>query len=205
MTDDRGRNRTLVLLRHAKAETPGEEILDVDRPLVARGRAAAVAVGTWLDRYGLRPDVVLCSPALRTRQTWAGVADGLTRQTSAGATDGPAWRPSAGAADGPGAGSGSSPQGDPTHSDPDVRYEPDIYEALPGTLLTLIRSVPAEASTVLLVAHNPGVSLLSGLLDPTRPMHDGLSTAELAVHRTRGAWADLSPGDATLVERSRPT
>ncbi|MER7168295.1 histidine phosphatase family protein [Micromonospora sp. NPDC000207] len=180
MTDDRGRDRTLVLLRHAKAETPGERILDVDRPLAARGRTAAVAVGTWLDRYGLRPDIVLCSPALRTRQTWAGVADGL------------------------GSGSGNSPQGDPADSAPDVRHEPDIYEASPGTLLTLIRSVPAEASTVLLVAHNPGVSLLSGLLDPTRPLGDGLSTAELAVHRTRGAWADLSPGDATLVERSRP-
>jgi phosphohistidine phosphatase len=68
--------RTLVLLRHAKAETPGE-LLDFDRRLTTRGEADAVAAGLWLADRDLRPGLVICSPAMRTRQTWHGVATGL--------------------------------------------------------------------------------------------------------------------------------
>ena len=69
--------RTLVLLRHAKAETPGE-VFDYDRRLAPRGAADAVAAGAWLAAHDLLPDLVLCSPAARTRQTWHGVAVGLS-------------------------------------------------------------------------------------------------------------------------------
>jgi phosphohistidine phosphatase len=65
--------RTLVLLRHAKAERPAG-IADIDRPLTARGHADAAAVGAWLLRRQLLPDEVICSPSKRTRQTWHGVA-----------------------------------------------------------------------------------------------------------------------------------
>jgi phosphohistidine phosphatase len=69
--------RTLVILRHAKAADP-EQTLDIDRPLAARGRADAAAAGTWLTEQGYAPDVVLCSPARRTRETWHRVALALT-------------------------------------------------------------------------------------------------------------------------------
>lgn len=65
--------RTLVLLRHAKADRP-PRTADVDRPLTARGHADAAAAGAWFLRRQIRPDVVLCSPAKRTRQTWHGIA-----------------------------------------------------------------------------------------------------------------------------------
>jgi len=65
--------RTLVLLRHAKAERPTGHS-DVDRPLTERGHADAGAAGAWLAAHGYVPDLVLCSPAKRTRQTWHGVA-----------------------------------------------------------------------------------------------------------------------------------
>ncbi|MEV4640784.1 histidine phosphatase family protein [Actinoplanes sp. NPDC049548] len=68
--------RTLVLLRHAKAETPGE-LPDFDRQLTDRGRADAGAAGAWLAAQSLLPDVVVCSPATRTRQTWHAVAVAL--------------------------------------------------------------------------------------------------------------------------------
>ncbi|MFI7596351.1 SixA phosphatase family protein [Actinoplanes sp. NPDC049681] len=68
--------RTLVLLRHAKAETPGE-LPDFERRLTDRGRADAGAAGAWLAAENLRPDLVLCSPATRTRQTWDAVAAAL--------------------------------------------------------------------------------------------------------------------------------
>jgi phosphohistidine phosphatase len=68
--------RTLVILRHAKADQPAG-VADIDRPLTERGHADAAAAGAWLAARGYAPDLVLCSPAKRTRQTWHGVAVAL--------------------------------------------------------------------------------------------------------------------------------
>ncbi|NUR69747.1 MAG: histidine phosphatase family protein [Hamadaea sp.] len=68
--------RTLVLLRHAKADRP-TGIADTDRPLTDRGHADAAAAGAWLLASGHVPDLVLCSPARRTRQTWHSVVIAL--------------------------------------------------------------------------------------------------------------------------------
>src|SRR3546814_19193887 len=64
----------LCLRRHAKSGCDGPGLADFDRPLAPRGRAAAPRIGAWIAAQGLCPDVVLCSPALRTRQTWELVA-----------------------------------------------------------------------------------------------------------------------------------
>ncbi|WP_345697976.1 histidine phosphatase family protein [Kitasatospora terrestris] len=58
----------LVVLRHAKAAWP--DVPDEDRPLAPRGEADAPAAGRWLREHGVLPDLVVCSPARRTRQTW---------------------------------------------------------------------------------------------------------------------------------------
>ncbi len=60
---------TLTLFRHAKSswELSGTE--DRDRPLNARGIAAAPMMGAFLHQQGFKPDLVLCSGAVRTRQT----------------------------------------------------------------------------------------------------------------------------------------
>lgn len=68
--------RRLTLLRHAKADTP-DRVADEDRPLSSRGRADAQAAGGWLAAQPLVPELVLCSPSKRTRQTWHAVAAGL--------------------------------------------------------------------------------------------------------------------------------
>lgn len=57
-----------MVVRHAKAEQDGPT--DAERPLAARGRADAAAIGRWLDSQGIAPDRVVISPSLRTRQTW---------------------------------------------------------------------------------------------------------------------------------------
>src|SRR5262249_26295251 len=61
--------KTLWLLRHAKASAGGDGLADRDRPLTARGREASAAIGHHLARCGARPDLVLCSPSARTRET----------------------------------------------------------------------------------------------------------------------------------------
>ena len=72
--------KELLLLRHAKSAWGDESMDDFDRPLAKRGRHAAPAMGSWLARQGWRPDLVLCSAAARTRETWALLAAALERQ-----------------------------------------------------------------------------------------------------------------------------
>ncbi|MGE0371159.1 MAG: histidine phosphatase family protein [Gammaproteobacteria bacterium] len=69
--------RTLLILRHAKSDRDGAAVDDFARPLAARGRRDAPRMGRWLRTRGLRPDLVLSSPALRTRQTTEAVQEAL--------------------------------------------------------------------------------------------------------------------------------
>ncbi|MFI1282100.1 SixA phosphatase family protein [Streptomyces sp. NPDC020858] len=65
-------SRRLVVLRHAKSAWP--EVPDSERPLAPRGRRDAPEAGRWLREAGCVPDLVVCSSARRTRQTWDLVA-----------------------------------------------------------------------------------------------------------------------------------
>ncbi|MBB5517397.1 SixA phosphatase family protein [Amphiplicatus metriothermophilus] len=68
--------KRISLLRHAKAEREGRGgPRDFDRPLNARGRKAAAAMGRVL--AAAPPDVALCSPAARAKETWARAARAL--------------------------------------------------------------------------------------------------------------------------------
>lgn len=67
-------DRTLILLRHAEPEPGGAGQDDRERPLTELGREQAQEVGRWLREHGLGCDEVMCSPALRTRETMQEVA-----------------------------------------------------------------------------------------------------------------------------------
>jgi phosphohistidine phosphatase len=67
----------LWLLRHAKSSWDDPEMEDVDRPLAPRGTRAADRMRDYLDAEGIRPELVLCSSALRTRETLGRVLPGL--------------------------------------------------------------------------------------------------------------------------------
>lgn len=71
--------RRLILMRHAKADWPGG-VADHERPLEARGHREAPVAGQWLVENGVIPDFILCSSALRTRQTCTWVCSGLGAQ-----------------------------------------------------------------------------------------------------------------------------
>ncbi|MCW5249502.1 SixA phosphatase family protein [Streptomyces sp. SHP 1-2] len=60
--------RRIVLFRHAKADWP--QVSDHERPLADRGRTDAAEAGRRLTDTGIPFDQVLCSTALRTRETW---------------------------------------------------------------------------------------------------------------------------------------
>ncbi len=61
--------KTLLLLRHAKSSWP-DGVPDHERPLSGRGRRDAVAAGELLASREIVCDVVGCSTATRTRETW---------------------------------------------------------------------------------------------------------------------------------------
>lgn len=63
--------KTLYLLRHAKSSWKKEEVTDRDRPLKKKGKLQADAMSDHLASLLPPPQQVLCSPAVRTRQTLA--------------------------------------------------------------------------------------------------------------------------------------
>ena len=73
---------TLYLMRHAKSDWHSAAQADFDRPLNNRGSKDALRMGQWLDAQGLRPEVLLASPAQRARQTVLAVADKLDLKES---------------------------------------------------------------------------------------------------------------------------
>lgn len=71
-------DKTLLLMRHGKAEE-GAGKPDHDRVLSPRGLRQGELAGAWLREQGLVPDLVICSTAVRTRQTWDSVRRGGVR------------------------------------------------------------------------------------------------------------------------------
>lgn len=71
--------KTLYLLRHAKSSWADAHLEDAARPLTKRGRKAGGRIGAELARRGWIPDLVLCSPATRTRETFARLSKGMEK------------------------------------------------------------------------------------------------------------------------------
>ena len=60
---------TLSLFRHAKSGWDDAHLKDIDRPLSERGLRAAAAMGAYMSSEAIRPELVLASPSVRTRET----------------------------------------------------------------------------------------------------------------------------------------
>ncbi len=61
--------KRLILLRHAKSSWSEDGLPDFERPLSGRGERDAPRMGARLRERGIRPDLVLSSPALRAHRT----------------------------------------------------------------------------------------------------------------------------------------
>ncbi|MBU2670040.1 histidine phosphatase family protein [Actinoplanes bogorensis] len=165
--------RTLVLLRHAKAETPDERS-DFDRKLTTVGETDADAAGAWLADERLHPDLVLCSAAARTRQTWQGVSIALAQAQPGGGTPEVRYEQ-------------SLYSGGPTEVF-------DLLRKVPETVRTVLvvghNPTMSEVSTLMIPDDQyDGVDMI-------------MKTAGLAVHRTEeGSWSSTEPRSMHLVER----
>lgn len=59
----------ILLMRHAKSSWKDRKLRDYDRPLNKRGKRDAPAMGAFLKKSGMVPDLIISSPAVRARET----------------------------------------------------------------------------------------------------------------------------------------
>ncbi|MDG6094913.1 histidine phosphatase family protein [Acetobacter sp. AN02] len=169
----------LILMRHAEAlPPPGGDYsreTDLARPLSADGMKTARRRGAKLRADRISPDLVLCSPAMRTRQTYAALLPFAVH-------------------------------------DAEIRIEQTLYNADAMELLARLRASPDSAHTVLLVAHNPGITELAQLLNGVETsLREEFLPATLATFRVevddfdsvaRG-WKNLGPRTSWLESFSQ--
>ena len=180
--DSRSRT-TLVLLRHAKSAWP--DVPDHDRPLAPRGLRDAPVMGRWLRASGYLPDRVVCSTAVRARQTWQ------LAQSSLGVAPVPVFD------DGVyGASAGRLLDL--------IRRTPEAT----GTLL-IVGHDPAvhDLARTLAAAVLPGRGATADDAVPVAVldrMRAKFPTAAIAVFECTGNWEQLAPGRAWLAEFVTP-
>ncbi|MAS56543.1 MAG: phosphoglycerate mutase [Pimelobacter sp.] len=162
--------RTLVVMRHAKAEQAGPT--DFERPLAPRGHGDAAAAGAWLSARGLVPDHALVSGALRTRETYEHVARGA----------GLAWSGLEASYD-----EGLYAAGVETALDL-VRLVDDAHRHV-----LLIGHNPTVAHLAQLLDDGDGD------VEAATELAMGYPTSATTVFRYDGSWAHLAPGAARLT------
>lgn len=86
-------------------------------------------------------------------------------------------------------------------SPPNAEFRDDIYEASAHHLLLLIESLDESVQSVVLVAHNPGVSELVRQITGT--YSDALSTSSIVVIDIPGMWASAR-GTGQEIHRAKP-
>ncbi|WP_420318336.1 SixA phosphatase family protein [Ekhidna sp.] len=69
-------NRILHLIRHSYAEEPNGK-RDIERQLTHEGQSTVRALGRHLINQNFNPDIILCSTAVRTKQTAVNLVEEL--------------------------------------------------------------------------------------------------------------------------------
>jgi phosphohistidine phosphatase len=81
VSGENGGVKRLYVLRHAKSSWDDAELADHERPLAPRGERAAAKIADHLRSEEIAPALVLCSTALRARQTLAALLPVLAGDT----------------------------------------------------------------------------------------------------------------------------
>lgn len=89
-----------------------------------------------------------------------------------------------------------------------INWDPRIYGAGTEDLLEVLAEVPAKASTVLLIGHNPGMEFLfsflaekNGAFDPELSM---IKTATAVILDMPDNWKNLESGCAKFIKIQHP-
>lgn len=173
--------KTLLVYRHAKSDWGDSSLEDYDRPLNSRGRMAAPLMGRFFAEQQIFPDLVLCSTAARAQQTLLLTMESLLEARCDAGIEKPKDWPCA------------------------VKYDRGLYLSSPDEILSILRLQDDSASSILVIAHNPGLQKLIARL--CESAEDGLEkklaekfpTAALAsIALPAERWKDLRFGSGTL-------
>jgi len=164
--------RRLVLLRHAKSDWP--DVADQERPLAKRGRRDAPVAGRWLGRSGYVPDAVVCSTALRARETWELAAEGLAEAVPAAAAPVVRYEPRV--------------------------YEATVL----GLLMLVREFPDGWETALIVGHNPGLAEFTVGLTAPPPEPPSAFPTAAVAVLGLPGDWASTAPGEASLLSFAVP-
>jgi phosphohistidine phosphatase len=89
----------------------------------------------------------------------------------------------------------------PAGSRPPVQIEDRVYAASAGELVDVVRALPDDATTVVLVGHNPGIEELVAELTGEWV---SMPTSAIAVIEWAGPWASAGETEAVLRTSGRP-
>lgn len=156
-------------MRHAKSDWDGSFNTDFERPLNARGRASAPLIGQYAKENGYIPDLIYCSPAMRTRQTLELFLASLGQ-------------------------------------DIETKFPDALYGASTQEINALIQACPDTISTVMIVAHNPGLGALAYTLAPKHAdLYGKFPTASFATFKCeKDHWHDFNNGPCQYIDFVKP-
>ncbi|AXI80058.1 SixA phosphatase family protein [Peterkaempfera bronchialis] len=165
--------RRIIVLRHAKADWPS--VPDHERPLADRGRRDAPDAGRWLAGAGINPGLVLCSTALRTRETWKLVGHELPKRPRKTVYEDRLYEASPGEI---------------------IAVVQETTDDI-GDLLLVGHNPGVQGLTEVLTAESEGDTLI-------RLRRSGFPTSAVAVLTFTGSWKSVEPGVAKLVAFHSP-
>jgi phosphohistidine phosphatase len=79
--------KRLYLIRHAKSSWKDPDLADFERPLNRRGKKDAPFMGKRLKKYGVKPDLIISSPAKRALKSATIIANEIDFPTKKIITD----------------------------------------------------------------------------------------------------------------------
>ena len=122
--------KTLTIVRHAKSSWEDPTLRDRERPLNKRGERDAPIMGQRIAAAGIRPSLILSSPAVRAWTTAKLVAAQIAYPLEF------------------------------------LQQEPDLYMASVSDMLDVIVAQDNGFNSLMLVAHNPGLTDFANYLVP---------------------------------------
>lgn len=87
---------------------------------------------------------------------------------------------------------------------PQRRVTDEVYHASTGDLLDLVRELPTEVGTAMVLGHNPSIGMLAALLDDRSSGLLDFKTSAVAVFDIGTAWSEANAAAARLTAFAVP-
>lgn len=153
--------KTIYLVRHAKSSWDNPRLSDFNRPLNKRGKRDAPIMGKKLNEMEIKPDLILSSPAKRTKKTAIDIAEKIS------------------------------------YPKKKIVLKDDIYDASEKTLLDLIKKLDDKLESVMIFAHNPGLTQLNNFI--SKKYIDNIPTCGVVALEYDKEWTEVGKNSCKFL------